>query len=142
MLGTELAAHSFGFLNAPDNGIWMTPDTATQRYMRMAAKVDIKATLHSVRRYSATELITAGVDSRTAGGRLGHFAREQRLSRSTRPGCGVGSASGEDSVARMPRRATAERSDKCMDACPPVRSCLQLCGPRSANAICATMVAP
>lgn len=44
----------------------------TQRYDRMAERLGIKTTLHNLRHYSATELISAGVDLRTVAGRLGH----------------------------------------------------------------------
>lgn len=38
----------------------------------MAERLGIKTTLHNLRHYSATELISAGVDLRTVAGRLGH----------------------------------------------------------------------
>ena len=38
----------------------------------MAAGLDIDTTLKSLRHYTATELISAGVDVRTVAGRLGH----------------------------------------------------------------------
>jgi integrase len=38
----------------------------------MAARLGIDATLHSLRHYTATALILAGVDVRTVAGRLGH----------------------------------------------------------------------
>jgi integrase len=38
----------------------------------MAARLGIKTHLHALRHYSATELLTAGVDLRTVAGRLGH----------------------------------------------------------------------
>ena len=50
----------------------MQPDTGTQRYERMAERLEIRTTLHKLRHYSATELIAAGVDVRTIAGRLGH----------------------------------------------------------------------
>lgn len=71
-LGVDLADDAFVFSSSPDSSTWMIPDSATQRYERMVAKLGIKTTLHSLRHYSATELITAGVDPRTVGGRLGH----------------------------------------------------------------------
>ena len=48
------------------------PDSVTQRYERLAARLGIDTTLHKLRHYSATELILAGVDIRTVAGRLGH----------------------------------------------------------------------
>ncbi len=50
----------------------MKPDSVTQRYGRLAARLGIKTSIHKLRHYSATELIAAGVDVRTVAGRLGH----------------------------------------------------------------------
>jgi hypothetical protein len=44
----------------------------SQRYSRLAKRLDIDTHLHCLRHYSATELIAAGVDVRTVAGRLGH----------------------------------------------------------------------
>jgi len=44
----------------------------TQRYGRLAERLGIETTLHALRHYSATEMISAGVDVRTVAGRLGH----------------------------------------------------------------------
>ena len=44
----------------------------THRYTRMCARLGIDSHLHALRHYSATELLTAGVDLRTVAGRLGH----------------------------------------------------------------------
>ncbi len=49
-----------------------SPNAVTQRYKDMAARLGIKTNLHALRHYSATELLTAGVDLRTVAGRLGH----------------------------------------------------------------------
>ncbi|MQA17185.1 MAG: tyrosine-type recombinase/integrase, partial [Pseudonocardiaceae bacterium] len=68
----KLAEDAFVFSYSPDATTWVIPDTVTQRYERMTAKLGIKTKLHNLRHYSATELITAGVDPRTVGGRLGH----------------------------------------------------------------------
>jgi site-specific recombinase XerD len=38
----------------------------------MASRVGLDTHLHALRHYSATELITAGIDIRTVAGRLGH----------------------------------------------------------------------
>src|SRR5438874_9315156 len=48
------------------------PDAATHRYTKMCTGVGIDSHLHALRHYSATELLTAGVDLRTVAGRLGH----------------------------------------------------------------------
>ena len=49
-----------------------SPNAVTQRYKDMAARLDINTHLHALRHYSATELLTAGIDLRTVAGRLGH----------------------------------------------------------------------
>lgn len=71
-LGVELTGDEYLFSTTPDGQTFLVPDTATQRYERMVAKLRIDSTLHKLRHYSATELITAGVDVRTVAGRLGH----------------------------------------------------------------------
>jgi len=48
------------------------PDAISNRYRRMAANLDIDTHIHALRHYSATELLTSGVDLRTVAGRLGH----------------------------------------------------------------------
>src|SRR6185437_3468208 len=49
------------------------PGTVTQRYRRTARRLGLRSTrLHSLRHYSASELVAAGVDLRTVAGRLGH----------------------------------------------------------------------
>lgn len=48
------------------------PSSMTRRYKRLAEKIGIESHLHELRHYSATELLTAGVDLRTVAGRLGH----------------------------------------------------------------------
>jgi integrase len=49
-----------------------SPNAVTQRYKDMAARLGIETHLHALRHYSATELLTSGVDVRTVAGRLGH----------------------------------------------------------------------
>jgi len=48
------------------------PDTMTHRYGRYAAKAGISSSLKELRHYSATQLLSNGVDLRTVAGRLGH----------------------------------------------------------------------
>jgi integrase len=48
------------------------PSAVTRRYSRLASKLGIDTQLKQLRHYSATELLTAGVDLRTVAGRLGH----------------------------------------------------------------------
>ncbi|MQA08824.1 MAG: tyrosine-type recombinase/integrase [Pseudonocardiaceae bacterium] len=71
-LETKLTPDAFIFSLAPDGSVEPKPDTMTQRYGRLADRLGINTTLHKLRHYSATELISAGVDVRTVGGRLGH----------------------------------------------------------------------
>jgi integrase len=71
-LGVKLPRTAYVFSNEPDGSRSLIPDTVSQRYDRMAARLGIETTLHKLRHYSATELINAGVDIRTVAGRLGH----------------------------------------------------------------------
>jgi integrase len=71
-VGAPFTRDEYLFSPSPDGRQFLVPDTATQRYERMVAKLGIDSTLHKLRHYSATELITAGVDPRTVAGRLGH----------------------------------------------------------------------
>lgn len=49
-----------------------SPDAISKRYKRMAKGLGIKTHIHALRHFSATELLTAGIDLRTVAGRLGH----------------------------------------------------------------------
>jgi len=71
-VGVELAGDAFIFSLAPDSSTYSIPDSVSQRYERMVARLGIKTLLKNLRHYSATELIAAGVDIRTVAGRLGH----------------------------------------------------------------------
>jgi integrase len=71
-LGIKLDPDAFVFSAEPDSLMPMNPDTATQRYRRMAIRLGIDTTLKNLRHYTATELISGGVDVRTVAGRLGH----------------------------------------------------------------------
>lgn len=74
MLGLEFSEDLFVFsgTKAPDHSAPYPPNAVTQRYKDMAARVNVKTHLHALRHYSATELLSAGVDIRTVAGRLGH----------------------------------------------------------------------
>jgi integrase len=72
-LGCALDPDAFVFSPAPDGSTPHAPRAISQRYRRMAIKLKLRSTrIHSLRHYSATELVAAGVDLRTVAGRLGH----------------------------------------------------------------------
>jgi integrase len=72
-LGCTLSPEAFVFSPAPDGSEPYFPRAISQRYRRIALRLKLRSTrLHSLRHYSATELIAAGVDIRTVAGRLGH----------------------------------------------------------------------
>ncbi|MHC1561206.1 tyrosine-type recombinase/integrase [Actinomycetospora sp. C-140] len=71
-LEITLPEDGFVFSPDPDGSSWPKPGTATQRYSRMCARLGYAMHLHQLRHYSATELISGGVDIRTVAGRLGH----------------------------------------------------------------------
>lgn len=71
-LEISLPEDGFVFSPDPDGSSWPKPGTATQRYSRMCARLGYAMHLHQLRHYSATELISGGVDIRTVAGRLGH----------------------------------------------------------------------
>ena len=67
-----LSSNARIFSPVPDGAVWVKPDTVSQRYARMCARLGWDMHLHQLRHYSATELIAAGVDVRTVAGRPGH----------------------------------------------------------------------
>jgi integrase len=71
-LGVELPPTARVFSRDPDGSRWLQPDSVTRRYARMCQRLGWDMHLHQLRHYSATELISAGVDVRTVAGRLGH----------------------------------------------------------------------
>jgi integrase len=60
------------FSHDPAHSQPLNPDWVTHRYTAMAAGQGITTHLHELRHYSATELLSAGVDLATVSGRLGH----------------------------------------------------------------------
>ena len=71
-LGAGFDEQRFVFSYAPDHTRPCSPSGVTHRYARMVGKLGIRTRLHSMRHYSATELLASGVDLRTVAGRLGH----------------------------------------------------------------------
>ncbi|WP_233578799.1 tyrosine-type recombinase/integrase [Micromonospora sp. BL4] len=70
-LGLFMLAQGYVFSPNADGSMPLVPDTATQRFGRMAARLNVETKLRALRHYSATELIAAGVDVHTVAGRLG-----------------------------------------------------------------------
>jgi len=71
-LDVVLPADAFVFSSAPDGSKYLLPDSVSQRYGDLVRRLGIHTSIHKLRHYSATELISAGVDPRTVAGRLGH----------------------------------------------------------------------
>jgi integrase len=70
--GVELTGEHFVFSADPAHVKPRNPDGISNRYRRMAEHLGIDTHIHALRHYSATELLSAGVDLRTVAGRLGH----------------------------------------------------------------------
>jgi site-specific recombinase XerD len=71
-LGERKARNAYLFSLDPDCGRPLLPDSVSQRFDRLAERVEINTSIHKLRHYNATELIAAGVDLRTGAGRLSH----------------------------------------------------------------------
>ncbi|OLT45949.1 integrase [Saccharomonospora sp. CUA-673] len=75
-VGVELDEDMFVFMGArsADATTPYPPDAISRRYKRMAARLNppVNTHIHALRHFSATELLSAGVDLRTVAGRLGH----------------------------------------------------------------------
>lgn len=73
-LGAEWNEDSYVFASTrgDDLSAPYSPDAVSSRYKKMATRLGINTRIHALRHYSATELLTAGVDLRTVAGRLGH----------------------------------------------------------------------
>lgn len=71
-IDATLPADAFVFSSAPDGSKHLLPDSVSQRYGDLVRRLGIDTSIHKLRHYSATELISAGVNPRTVAGRLGH----------------------------------------------------------------------
>jgi integrase len=70
--GVSVPPDAFAFSPDPAGSRPWNPDTMTHRYGRYAARIGISSSLKELRHYSATQLLSHGVDLRTVAGRLGH----------------------------------------------------------------------
>jgi integrase len=71
-LGVQVPEDAFAFSPYPAGREPWNPDTMTHRYRRYARRVGITSSLKELRHYSATQLLSNGVDLNTVAGRLGH----------------------------------------------------------------------
>jgi integrase len=69
---SELTGDHFVFSADPARHRPRNPDAVSNRYRRMAENLGVDTHIHALRHYSATELLSSGVDLRTVAGRLGH----------------------------------------------------------------------
>jgi integrase len=71
-MGVTLPDEAFVFSYSPTREKPYSPSGVTHKYTKMCAELGIQSHLHALRHYSATELLSSGVDLRTVAGRLGH----------------------------------------------------------------------
>lgn len=71
-VGVRLTGRTWLFSAQADMSRPRDPASLTRRYGKLVARLGIETSLKELRHYSATELLTAGVDLRTVAGRLGH----------------------------------------------------------------------
>ncbi len=71
-LQIEPCDDAYLFSHKPARDVPYDPDGITHRYSKMCRELGIDRHLQALRHYSATELLSPGVDLRTVAGRLGH----------------------------------------------------------------------
>jgi integrase len=87
-LGADLAPETFVFAGArsSDHSAPYSPHAVSSRYVDMAKRLGIVTHIHALRHYSATELLTAGVDLRTVAVGSATVAAVRRRCACTRRG--------------------------------------------------------
>jgi site-specific recombinase XerD len=71
--GVDLAREGFVFSRDPDSRRPWRPDAVTRAFDRVRRRAGLAGVrLHDVRHFTATALLSSGVDLRTVAGRLGH----------------------------------------------------------------------
>jgi integrase len=94
-----------------------SPDSISRRYKRMAGKLGIKTHIHALRHFSATELLTAGVDLRTVAGRLGHGGGGATTLRVYAAWVAASDRKAAEILgSRLPKRALADRKSESSDS--------------------------
>ncbi|MEU7528528.1 tyrosine-type recombinase/integrase [Saccharothrix sp. NPDC042600] len=68
----DMPDDAFIFTASPDGSTYRKPDTVSQRFERLCARLGWDMHIHEMRHYNITELISHGVDLRTVAGRVGH----------------------------------------------------------------------
>ncbi|MFD0507945.1 GntR family transcriptional regulator [Streptomyces chiangmaiensis] len=72
-LGGELARDAFVFSHEADSSIPLLPPSVSQRYRRLAKRLQIHThRLKDLRTYNVNEILGGGADVRTVAGRVGH----------------------------------------------------------------------
>jgi integrase len=102
--------HVFTGAQTPDHTKPYSPHAVSSRYRDMAGRLGIETHLHALRHYSATELLTAGVDLRTVAGRLGHGGGGATTLRVYAAWVAASDRKAAEILgSRMPKRSTARR---------------------------------
>jgi integrase len=70
--GTEFDEDGFIFSADGSGRQPWNPDTISDWFRKIAAAAGVSTTLHGLRHYNATQMLSSGIDIRTAAGRLGH----------------------------------------------------------------------
>jgi integrase len=70
-IGTRLRRDAFVFSDHPEGAEPWRPDSTSRRFARLMEKLRMPYTLHCLRHYHVTELLTGGVDVETVARRVG-----------------------------------------------------------------------